>query len=252
MLRPEVTRGLQLNRWPVASQQAGEPAPILRDFLRWGEKGTLELHQTIQPRQLRAIACWVWWDAFEPHATIVECKNPSTSVHKMDRIALGIEGGGPALPSAGEDRLPWPAQEARPEVVQAIGQLTEPAFGLKPTSQKQTQGATYFFEIWDREQRIMRLTGPMGAAKTGQWQHVAVTTTDGTAWWPTWQLWINGIMVADRTDGRMSPAMELKENYIGQNVRGCIQDLRIYTTPLGEPKLKKAIAWGKPLLHPEP
>jgi hypothetical protein len=135
-------------------------------------------------------------------------------------------------------------------VLQAIGQLTEPAtWYRKPVVSK---GATYFFEIWDREQRIMRLDGPMGAAKVGEWQHVAVTVTDATAWWPTWQMWINGALVGEKSDGRLSPAIELKENYIGKNVRGCMQDFRMYSTPLTPDKLKATIAWAKPRLHPMP
>jgi len=261
-LKPELTRGLQLNRWPLASQEAGEPAPPLRDYLRWGETGTLELHQAIQPRQVRAIACWIWWDAIEKHATIVECKNPNKSVSvsepagvsvsgparvgKMDRIALGVDGGGHDLPAL---RQAKPAQELRPELIQSLGQITEPASLIKkPIS----QSATYFFEIWDKEHRLMRLDAPMGSAKTGEWQHVAVTTTDATAWWPTWQIWINGVLVGERVDGRMSPAMELRENYIGENVRGCIQDFRMYSGPLTPAKLASAIAWGKPKLHPLP
>jgi len=235
LLRPDLTRGLQLNR-------STKP---LRDFLRWGEAGTMELHQAIQPRQIRAIACWVWWDAFEKGAMIVECKNPSNTTNKMDRIALGIEGGGQDLPPIQNAK---PAQELRPELVQAIGQLTEPALLSRPPLPN-VKGATYFFEIWDQEQRIMRLTGPMGSAKTGEWQHVAVTTTDATAWWPTWQLWINGIPVAEKTDGRLSPAMELKENYIGSSVRGCIQDFRMYNRPINP---SNVMTWSQKKLHPLP
>ena len=249
LLKPEVTRGLQLNRWPAASQEAGEPAPPIRDFLRWGEAGTFELNQAIQPRQIRAIAFWVWWDAFEKGALIMECKNPSRSTSKMDRIALGVEGGGPDLPGIHEAK---PAQELRPDVVQAIGQMTEPSSPSELRPATPSKAATYFFEIWDQEQRIMRLNGPMGSAKTGAWQHVAVTTTDATAWWPTWQMWIDGVMVSEKTDGRLSPAMELKENYIGTSVRGCIQDFRMYSTPMIPGKINAAISWGKPKLHPMP
>jgi len=249
MLKPELTRGLQLNRWPAAAQAAGEPAPPLRDFLRWGEAGTMELHQAIPPRQIRSIAAWVWWDGFEQDAMILECKNPSKSVGKMDRIALGIEGGGPELAGAGV--YAKPAQELRPDVIQSIGQMTEPT-ELTHRSKPRSQSATYYFEIWDEQQRIMRLTAPMGAAKMGEWQHVAVTVTDASAWWPTWQFWLNGVMVAEKADGRLSPAMEIKENYIGQGLRGCLQDFRMYSTPLTPAKLKEAIAWGKPKLHPLP
>lgn len=244
MLKPDVSRGLQLNRWPAASQ-AALPPPPLRDYLRWGEKQTFELHQTIQPRQMRAIACWVWWDSFEKRAKILECKNPNKAVGKMDRIALGIEGGGADLlpiPTA------HPAQELRPETIMAIGQMMEPL--RAPVESVAT--ATYFFEIWDKEHRIMRLHAPMGSAKTGEWQHVVVTTTDSTTWWPTWQMWINGVLVAEKTDGRMSPAMELRENYIGQGMRGCIQDFRMYSSPLTPAKLRAAMAWTKPRLHPLP
>lgn len=257
-LKPERTRGLQLNRWSAAAQAAGEPAPPLRDYLRWGETGTFELHQAISPRQIRAISFWIWWDGFDKGATVFECKNPSTSVSKMDRVALGIEGGGVELPSAEKepallDGSPEPrrhAEEVRPDMLQAIGQLTEPTRWYRPPVA--SKGATYYFEIWDHENRIMRLDGPMGAAKVGEWQHVAVTVTDATAWWPTWQMWINGVLVGEKSDGRLSPAIELKENYIGKNVRGCLQDFRVYSTPLVPSKLQAAIAWSKPKLHPLP
>jgi len=247
LLNPEVSRGLQLNRWPVARQEAGEEAPPIRDYLCWGEKDTLELNQTISPRQIRAISCWVWWDAFEKGATIVECLNPSKAVGNKDRIALGVEGGGPDLAPA---TLTKAATELRPELIQAIGQLTEPALLTRP--HKPSPSATYYFEIWDEEQRIMRLSAPMGSAKVGEWQHVAVTVTDGAAWWPTWQIWINGSLEGEKVDGRLSPAMEITENYIGKNLRGCIQDLRIYGTPMPPRKLKAAMEFSKKKLHPLP
>ena len=250
-LKPEVSRGLQLNRWPIASQEAGEPAPPIRDYLRWGEKETFELHQTISPRQIRAISAWVWWDAFEKNAMIVECKNHSDAVGKMDRIALGIRGGGDSLSPAPVTRDAMPAQEVRPELLLAIGQLTEPASPTPKSPRSLATSATYFFEIWDHEHRIMHLEAPMTSAKTGEWQHVMVTATDATAWWPTWQMWINGALVAEKTDGRLSPAMEITENYIGKNMRGCLQDFRIYSTPVTKEKLQPMLA-KRTLLHPLP
>jgi len=108
------------------------------------------------------------------------------------------------------------------------------------------------FEIWDEEQRLVRLAGPQGLARMNQWQHVAVTTTNIDSWWTTWQLWVDGTMVATKTDSRLSPAIQLTQNFIGRNVRGCLQDLRIYNKPLYEEKLQAAIAWSKPKLHPNP
>ena len=227
LLNAEISRGLQLNRMSATT----------RDYLRWGESGTLELNQSIPPRQIRAISCWVWWDSFEPNASIMDCHNSKFA----DRIILGIEGGGPALPPAERSR---PVDEVRPEVVQAIGQLTEPIHDIRPPME--VSAAVYYFEIWDEKQRIMRLSAPMGSAKTNTWQHVVVTVTDGAAWWPKWQMWINGTLVAEKLDGRLSPAMEITENYIGKNMRGCIQDFRIYTRPV------TIVELTKPRLHPTP
>ena len=238
LLKPELSRGLELNR-----------AKLLTDYLVWGEPDTLELHQTIQPRQIRSIACWIWWDAIEKGATIVECSNETKTETAKDRFALGVDGGGPALSPA---RLARSAQELRPEVIQLIGQITEPAVLQKQEQEQEKSQGTYYFEIWDNEQRIMRLDTPMGSAKVNQWQHVAVTVTDETAWWPTWQFWIDGELVGERTDGRLSPAMELKHNTIGKNVRGCIQDFRIYSKPMTAKKIADAIAWSGPKLHPSP
>ena len=252
LLNPDVSRGLQLNRWSAAAQAAGEPAPPLTDYLRWGEKGTFELHQAIQPRQIRALSFWIWWDGIEKNATIVDCSNPAKHVRAQDRIVLGVEGGGPDLPA-----LPLPttpaAQEVRSEVIQAIGQLTEPTRTMKlPRSPSLSASARYYFEIWDEENRIMRLESPMSSAKAGQWQHVAVTVTDAAAWWPTWQFWLNGSLVSEKTDGRLSPAMEINENFIGKNVRGCLQDFRMYSTPLTKDKLHSTIRYSRGRLHPQP
>jgi len=250
MLKPVVSRGLQLNRWPKAAQDAGIQAPPLEDYLIWGEKGTHELHQTIPPRQIRAITFWIWWDAIEKNARILDSYNPSQhGVGKNDRFVLGVDGGGTEYHPASPMK---PAREAHPAVVQAIGQLTEPASSLSPPPRLSTTG-TYFLEIWDEQNRIMRLDGPMDSARIGKWQHVVFTTTSTSEeWWPTWQLWIDGALAGEKKDGRLSPAMTLATNYFGKDVRGCIQDFRIYRTAMTPAKIHTAIEWGKKMLHPLP
>jgi hypothetical protein len=251
ILRPDVTRGLQLNRWSAAAQAAGLPVPPAHDYLRWGEAGTLSLDQIVAPRQIRAISTWVWWDAFEKGATIMEA-----GTGKRNRIWFGIEGTGTDLAPA---RVVTPAQELSPQDILAVGQLTEPASPLNAPATVQpvpvttaSRSATYVFEIWDDEQRIMRIASPMGAARIGKWQHVVVTTTTHADWWPTWQLWIDGTLVATKTDGRMSPALELTQNFIGRGLRGCLQDFRVYNRPMTEHKIAAAIRWGSGVLHPDP
>ena len=114
------------------------------------------------------------------------------------------------------------------------------------------QSGAYVFEIWDEEARLMRLAGPAGGVNAGQWQHVVVTTVDSTTWWPTWRMYVDGALVAEKRDGRMSPAMELTQNYIGRGVRGCLQDFRVYREPMTETKIEAAMDWCRPLLHPTP
>lgn len=241
LLNPVKSRGLQLNR---ISPDGSKKEPV--DYLRWGEPDTLSLDQAIPPNQIRAICFWVWWDGFEKGAMVMEARNEA-----KDRILLGIEGGGVEIPGF---RAASPAVEVSPQqaLEQGIRIEPEPTPQLTRTKPSLGTSATYIFEIWDAEQRLMRLAAPMDSAKVGEWQHVAVTTTDASSWWPTWTMSVNGIQVAEKVDGRLSPALQLTENYIGRNVRGCIQDFRIYRTPLTEDKLQASMAWSKPRLHPSP
>lgn len=250
LLNADLTRGLQLNRLHLAEGLGNQNKPT-SEYLRWGERGTLTLDQTIQPRQIRAISFWIWWDAFTTGANVLECSNGNYK----DMFRLGIEGGSPSLPPS---RHAEPASELRPAAREAIGNLTEPMLspGIGSSSSSyetnntnQNTNATYVFEIWDDTQRIMRLEAPQGSTVTESWQHVAVTVTDGTDWWPTWQMWINGTLVSTKMDGRLSSALELKQNYIGKGVRGCIQDFRIYRTPIAPASVMR---WSKPKLHPVP
>ena len=228
LIRPYKSRGLQLNRL----------SPSLPDMLRWGEKDTLMLDQDVRPGQIRAVCFWVWWDKFEKGARILECSNG-----KKDRVWIGVDSFGPGLSPI---RVPGPAAECRPQEDVILAPPTEPAINPDP----EPDSAAYVFEIWDQEQRVMRLKA-RGAA-TGEWQHVTVTTTDSTTWWPTWQIWLNGALVAEKHDGRSIPALTLANNVIGKHVRGCIQDFRVYNSPMGREKILDAIKWSKPMLHPQP
>jgi hypothetical protein len=206
ILNATVSRGLELNRWPIAAQEAGLPKPPALDYLRLGDFG--------DARSLRAIATWVWWDNHED-STILELSDRESG----DRIVLGLYGGGKTLVSM------------------------DSALNVVET-------ATYYFEIWEGRQRIFRLNAPMSAGRIGAWQHVAITTVGTEDWQTTWQFWIDGVMVVESA-GRMSPAMEMTENYIGRKLRGCLRDFRMYSTPFG-PRIATAIEWSQPTLHPRP
>lgn len=263
-LRPTLSRGVQFNRWPIADQQAGNPPPALqgRDALVWGEPKTLELENA---RAIRAVSFWVYWDAFSSRrATVWESSNEG----RKDRVWFGVEGGAPMLAPA-PSRIAEAAQEVSAATAQAVGPVTEP-FRLTqqpPTSlthgPEQNQSGMWVFEIWDGEQRIMRLEGPPASAITGQWQHVtlttAATTTTATTttattsdWWPTWQLWVSGRKLTERSEGRQIPAETLTENYIGRGLRGCLMDFRVYDRPMTPSDITATMEWAKEKLHPTP
>jgi hypothetical protein len=65
-------------------------------------------------------------------------------------------------------------------------------------------------------------------------------------------MYIDGKVVANRQDGRLSPAITLTQNFIGKGVRGCIQDFRIYRDPMSAQRVHEAIVWGQPHLHQNP
>jgi hypothetical protein len=244
LLNAEVSRGAEFNRWSPAAQQAGEPRPPLRDYVRWGEPGQLTLDQTVQPRQIRAIAFWVYMDTHERGCRVLES---SSDGNKRDLMWVGVEGGEPNLPPVPPAE---PAEEIRPQQALSLMHQTEPA--RLPGAPAHPTGATWVFEIWDEEQRIMRLAGAAPNARKHVWQHVVLTTTDDTTWWPTWQLWVDGHHVATKPEGRTSPAVALTHNYIGRNMRGCIQDFRVYRGALLPEKIETAFQLGRKRLHPQP
>ncbi len=240
LLKADVSRGLQFNRL-LDSTEASKQA---RDYVRWGEPGTLALDQVVQPRQIRAIAFWVWLDTLEGKPHVLDCSNAGG---KRDRVWIGVEGGDSDLPAA---KQTVPASELPPDIALAIGSPVEPLHPSKalPKSPGRSTG-TWVFEIWDDEQRIMRLAGEH-TARAGQWQHVVLTTTDNNAWWPTWQLWIDGSVAATRIEGRTIPAVALAENYLGRGLRGCLQDFRVYTKPMPADKIAAAARSTSRRLHP--
>ena len=247
LLKPDATRGLELNRWTPAAQAAAEPptAPADRDVLRWGEPGTLVLDR---PGHIRAFSFWVYWDTFQgtPTPTILDF---STDGARKNRVWFGVEGGAADLQPPPRP-IVQPAAEVTPQQLTAICPQPEPYRPplAQPASRNQ---ATYVFEIWDEEQRIMRLVAPH-AAHTGIWQHIVLTTTDSTTYWPTWQLYVDGRLAATRNDGRAIPALELTHNFIGRGFRGCLVDFRVYKKPMPAEKRTAAMAWAQRRLHPVP
>lgn len=244
-LRPIVTRGLQLNRWPQAAQEAAQgPAQLdPLSYLRIGDAETMAIRGSI-----RAIACWVWWDVLAQTQNILDCADRENK----DRFWIGVESGWAQAPASAEPVV-TPVQELRPERLLAVGKRTEPP-KTDGSLKTETESATYVFEVWDQEQRLVRLESPpgRGGARPHVWQHLVLTTTDSTSQWPTWQMWLDGQCIATYANGRVCPATELARNFVGRGMRGCIQDFRMYDRALGSTEIDAVRKWGSALLHPMP
>ena len=252
LIHPLKTRGVQFNR---LYQGVPEKVASPTDYFVWGEKGTLHLDQDIPASQIRAITFWVWIDSFTNTTRIMECSNPSSKTVK-DLVWIGVESTGRNLLPALPNKVSEPALELRADEIYRLGQQVEPLRILDRrhleqanVNQHQNQ-STWVFEMWDEEQPIMRLTAPH-TARAGQWQHIAITTTDSTSWWPTWEFYINGVKHAEKADGRLIPALFLTQNKLGL-FSGCLQDLRIYKKSLSAAKLQSTISYARSKLHPNP
>ena len=254
------------------------PGPA-EQFLRIGENSELELENKVTLRDLRAISVWVKFDMFTNNARIFDFGNGSGH----DNVFLGIEG-------KGNESKPLNENESRPADVvcsrtapielqpqlymkktaanvedyecpgpEPIDRATEDA--KKTNKKRQKKQANLLFEIWDKEQRKMRIR-VLDVIKEQQWQHITITTKD-LSYTPTWEIYIDGLRVFSKADGCLPQANYVTMNYIGRSnweiasnqgeykderLRGSLFDFRMYRAPMSEIKVLKTIEWGKRLL----
>ena len=272
-----VTQGLELNRI-LASGDEGVKAPA-EQFLKIGENPKLEFNTTVQLRQLRAVSVWAYFDEFTNNARIFDFGNGAGK----SNILLGIEGKG-NTPSA------FGALGARPESNAKVCN-TRAALEVSPQTYLSSSDAnvdewtcpgpepidsTYpddeandgvvgeptanlLFEIWDTEQRKMRIR-VLDAVPLRKWVHIVLTTTDGDAFRPVWRVYINGEKKYEELNGHMPMTSYVTNNYIGRSnweeasamfqnpderFRGALFDFRLYRIPMSVAKIKKTREWGQ-------
>lgn len=138
---------------------------------------------------------------------------------------------------------------------------------LKPFNEKQKakatgkapDTATLIWEVWNGSLR-MEHVNVLKAFKLNTWTHCCITTASSDGVRPALQIWIDGIKMAEKDGTHMPQIAVTKNNYLGKNnwmtgssqfenkpelFRGGLFDVRGYTQPMSEKKLKKTIAWGK-------
>lgn len=274
----EFTKGLSMNRLPTADSEVPPPAD---QFLKIGENDRMEFNNVVQLRELRAISVWVYFDEFTNNARIFDFGNGPG----RNNVLLGIMGKG----NTSIMNNLFGAVGARPTDANLVCQAKAPKEVHPTTFLKQSgeadiefwecpgpepidsafppdeeQGAplpptaNLLFEIWDAQQRKMRIL-VQDAIPLKKWVHIAITTTDMDPLRPVWRVYVNGKQVLEEADGHMPTSSYTTKNYIGRSnwetessqyndrderFRGALFDFRLYRIPMSAAKIQRTWDWG--------
>jgi hypothetical protein len=273
--RRTVTKGLELNRLPAVLE--GTP-PAAEQYLKIGENAKLEFDERVALRQLRAVSVWAYFDEFSNNARIFDFGNGAG----RDNILLGIEGRGNVRAAFGFLRArpsemnavcaARAAPETTPQIYMATSDANvdfwscpgpEPVDSTYPEDELDGEDveptANLLFEIWDSQQRKMRIR-VLDVVPLKKWVHIALTTTDATSIRPTWHVYINGARVHEEIDGHLGQKSYTTMNYIGRSnwegvssqyedaderFRGALFDFRMYRAPMSAAKITRTVMWGR-------
>jgi len=274
--RRETTRGAEMNRLRGTYDAADGVKPVAEQYIKIGENSRLEFDTIVQLRQLRAVSVWAYFDEFSNNARIFDFGNGAGH----DNVLLGIEGKGNVDTAFGnmgrrpaDDNmvcLSKAPKEVSPQRFLATSDANvdtwecagpEPVATTYPEDEKQAvdPNANLLFEIWDTQQRKMRIR-VLNCIPLRKWVHIAATTTDGVNLRPTWHIYIDGKRVFEQLDGHMPLNSYTKSNYIGRSnwesdtsqyqdsderFRGALFDMRFYRAPMSAAKIERTILWGK-------
>ena len=272
---PPVTRGLSFNG--------------IDHFIRLADNADLELGDKVKMRSLRAIMLWVYFDEFTNNTHILDFGNGAG----RDNVVLGIVGkGDPNVFTSGDIRPPLlygadstvptgktgaqPVEETTPQEAMFdskanVDEYTSEGFELDPRRlppsrvtdlvkySMPAEKATLLYEIWDQQQRKMRIVIP-GLLPKKKWTHLCVTATGTDSFRPDIAIYMDGEQVFLEAAGWLPQASTTSNNYIGKSnwtnetsqyenknelFKGSLFDVRGYKVPLSEKVIKDSIVWGK-------
>lgn len=276
--RPQITDGLILN---------GES-----QYLRIGDDPYLNFGSSVQLRNLRAVQFWVRFDEFTNNAHIFDFGNgagiDNVWVGILNRGNLGFNEEsskkvllcgdpiqsvlpkGPSGAQPGEITTPQDLMEttsANVEEQTCTGSAVEPR-KMPRTIPKAARNpgiaktADMCQEIWDKDQRKMRIVIPQMFTKD-QWTHVVITAEGTDSFRPDIAVWKNGVKVFVEPSGWLPQNSITEKNQIGKSnwadvtsqyankdelFKGALFDFRGYQVPLNKKVIKDSQAWGAKLL----
>ena len=273
--RPVKTKGLSLNG--------------TNQFLRVGDDSYLGLGSTILLRNLRSIHFWVKFDEFTNNAHIIDFGNGAGQdnvwVGILNRGNIGLDqvskkpllcGGESVVPEAPSG--PQPGEVTTPQDLMEttsanVEEYTCEGFAVSPKAVKHrtpnttqhnehAKTADMCYEIWDSQQRKMRIVVP-GMFQLQTWTHVVITTEGTDAFRPDIVIYKNGERVFVEESGWLPQNNNTTKNYIGKSnwanvtsqygnrdelFKGSVFDIRGYKISLGKGVINDSYKWGKKLL----
>lgn len=274
-----IVKGLPINRLVGTDGDVTGSEEAANEYIRIGENDRLEFDEVVDLKELRCVSVWAYFDAFTNNARIFDFGNAAG----RDNILLGIQGRGNiqggqfgrvgARPTADNKVCQAKtAEEVSPYVYMKttdanIDEWTcpaaEPIDSLFPEDEVGditdiAKSATLLFEIWDAQQRKMRILVE-DAIPLRRWVHIAITTSDMDVVRPAWHVYINGIKVYEHLDGFLPLKSYTAKNYIGRSnwetgtsqyadrderFRGALFDFRMYRQPMSKAKVTATYEWG--------
>ena len=274
---PEVATGLRLNG--------------IDQFLRIGDSPELELGYTVPLRSLRSLMIWVYFEEFTNNAHILDFGDGAG----RNNIVLGIIGKGDAIMSdaatlrppllCGPDTtIPSAPSGAQPVDIVSPQELMKttsanvddfdcigfegnprrlpPSRVIPRVFYGEKSKATLLYEVWDNQQRVMRIRIPSIIPK-GKWTHIAITAKSNDSFRPDIGIYINGEEVFVEPSGFLPQASLLSNCYVGKSnwssatsqyenkdelFQGSLFDFRGYKVPLSEKVIKESVGWGRQCL----
>lgn len=275
--KPPIAEGLKFNG--------------LDQYVRLGDNVELELGSIVPLRSLRGIMFWVYFDEFTNNAHIVDFGDGP----EKNNIVIGIIGRGdgdasnagvirPPLLCGEDSTIPEKPSGAQPCPVMSPQELLRTSSAnindydcsgfedmprrLPPSRirDKAPRGpskkASLLYEIWDNQQRKMRIVIPSIIPKK-KWTHICITAKSDDAFRPDIGIYINGELAYLEASGFLPQASSLSNCYLGRSnwasstsqyenkdelFKGSLFDVRGYKQVLTDKVIKDSVAYGKKLL----
>lgn len=252
-------------------------------FLRIGDNPQLEFGNRIMLRNTRAFMTWIKFDEFTNNAHVFDFGDGAGN----NNVWLGIIGRGSS--ASGSDSVKSPllcggdsTVPAGPSGAQYVPEMTAQKFlendltscsgftvtPVEPEPVRQmavgatdgatTQTAPMVYEIWDREDRKMRVEIPQFFMK-GVWTHVCVAALGDDPYRPDVGFYRNGKLLHVQPNAWLPQKNETSKNYLGRSnwidvsdpyanaselFKGSLYDFRMYNGIVSAAVVESSYKWG--------